>query len=98
MEAEAGTGAGVMRRGGLEARLPAEITMEAGPGGRGEDVVMEASEADPLSPTGTGTPPVTNIIKFSCNPRRIRNWEKLVFAQNLRFRQVVLLQSQAQKN
>ena len=77
---EAGTGAGVMRTGGLEAPLPAEITMEAGPGGLEVEEVTEASEAEPLSPTGTGTPPVTNIIKQICNPRRIGKWEKLALA------------------
>ena len=81
MEAEAETEAGVMRTEGLEALLPAEIIMEAVPGGREEAEVMEASEADPSSPTGTGMLPVTNTIKCLCNQRRIRGWEKL--AKNL---------------
>ena len=69
--AEAGTGAGDIMgvmTGGLEARHPAEIIMEAGLGGQGEEEVTEASEADPSLPTGTGTHPVTNIINLLFNP------------------------------
>ena len=48
--AEAGTGAGDtmgVMTGGLAARHPGEIIMEADLGGQEEEVVTEASEADP---------------------------------------------------
>ena len=69
--AEAGTGAGDIMgamTGGLEARLHAEIIMEADLGGREEEEVMEVSEAVPSLPTGTGTRPVTNIFNLLFNP------------------------------
>ena len=68
--AEAGTGAGDTMgamTGGLEARHLAEIIMEAGLGGQGEEVT-EDSEAAPSLPTGTGTPQVTNIFNLLFNP------------------------------
>ena len=82
MEVEAETEAGVMRTEGLEVLLPAEIIMEAVPGGREVAEVMEALEADPSSPTGTGMLPVMNIIKCLCNSTRIRGQGKLALAKN----------------
>ena len=69
--AEAGTGAGDTMgamTGGLEARHPGEIIMEADLGGQEEEEVTEDLEAVPSLPTETGTHPVTNIINLLFNP------------------------------